>query len=64
MLLLLAAGDGHAPVGIDSLFSAKAAIALVTLLSAPVDVMFGRRAVKRSWHAVFVLQRTGGNHAN
>src|SRR5688500_10298904 len=30
-MLLLAAGDGHAPVGIDSLFSAKAAIALVTL---------------------------------
>lgn len=43
---------------------AIAAIALVTLLSAPVDVMFGRRAVKRSWHAVFVLQRTGGNHAH
>jgi 2-polyprenyl-3-methyl-5-hydroxy-6-metoxy-1,4-benzoquinol methylase len=43
---------------------AIAAIALVTLLSAPVDVIFGRRAVKRSWHAVFVLQRTGGNHAN
>jgi SAM-dependent methyltransferase len=35
---------------------AMSAIALVTLLSAPVDVIFGRRAVKRSWHAVFVLQ--------
>jgi 2-polyprenyl-3-methyl-5-hydroxy-6-metoxy-1,4-benzoquinol methylase len=35
-------------------------IALVTGLSAPVDMMFGRRAVERSWHAVFVLQRTVG----
>lgn len=33
------------------------AVALVTLLSAPVDMIFGRRAAKRSWHAVFVLQR-------
>lgn len=43
---------------------AMSAIALVTILSVPVDVMFGRRAVKRSWHAVFVLQRTGETHAN
>lgn len=44
---------------------AMAAIALVTLLSAPVDGVFGRRAVNRSWHAVFVLQRAaGGVHAN
>jgi 2-polyprenyl-3-methyl-5-hydroxy-6-metoxy-1,4-benzoquinol methylase len=44
---------------------AMSAIAFVTLLSAPVDVIFGRRAVKRSWHAVFVLQRAaGGVHAN
>lgn len=39
---------------------ATAALALVTLLSAPIDMIFGRRAVKRSWHAVFVLQRTAG----
>jgi hypothetical protein len=36
------------------------AIALVTLLSAPIDILFGRRAVKHSWHAVFVLQRGTG----
>jgi 2-polyprenyl-3-methyl-5-hydroxy-6-metoxy-1,4-benzoquinol methylase len=35
---------------------AIAAIALVTLLSTPIDVLFGRRAVRHSWHAVFVLQ--------
>lgn len=35
-------------------------VALVTLLSAPIDMIFGRRAVKRSWHAVFVLQRAAG----
>lgn len=44
---------------------AMSAIALVTLLSAPVDMIFGRRAVKRSWHAVFVLQRAAvGKHEN
>jgi 2-polyprenyl-3-methyl-5-hydroxy-6-metoxy-1,4-benzoquinol methylase len=43
---------------------AIAAITLVTLLSAPLDILFGRRAVSRSWHAVFVLQRAdGGTHA-
>jgi SAM-dependent methyltransferase len=42
---------------------AMLAIAIVTLLSAPIDMLFGRRAVDRSWHAVFVLQRTGGAHA-
>ena len=31
-------------------------IALVTGFSAPIDMLFGRRAVERSWHAVFVLQ--------
>lgn len=36
------------------------ATALVTLLSAPIDIVFGRRAVHRSWHAVFVLERTRG----
>jgi ubiquinone/menaquinone biosynthesis C-methylase UbiE len=36
-------------------------IALVTGLSAPVDLLFGRRAVERSWHAVFVVQRASGD---
>jgi 2-polyprenyl-3-methyl-5-hydroxy-6-metoxy-1,4-benzoquinol methylase len=36
------------------------AVGLVTLMSAPVDMIFGRRAVNRSWHAVFVLQRDAG----
>ena len=41
-----------------------AAIALVTYLSAPIDLIFGRRAVKSSWHAVFVLERAvGDEHA-
>ena len=44
------------PVGLS-------ALAAVTLLSTPVDVLFGRLAVQRSWHAVFVLQRTGGANA-
>lgn len=39
---------------------ALSALASVTLLSAPIDMIFGRRALKQSWHAVFVLQRTGG----
>ena len=41
---------------------AWSAVALVTALSTPVDVLFGRRAVERSWHAVFVLERSGGTH--
>jgi cyclopropane fatty-acyl-phospholipid synthase-like methyltransferase len=41
---------------------AYAAAALVTLLSAPIDLVYGRRAVERSWHAVFVLERAGANH--
>lgn len=36
-------------------------VVLVTLLSTPIDVIFGRRAVQRSWHAVFVLQRAAGS---
>lgn len=40
---------------------ALSALALVTLVSTPVDVLFGRRAVQRSWHAVFVLQRATGD---
>jgi SAM-dependent methyltransferase len=41
------------------------ALALVTLASAPIDMIFGRRALKQSWHAVFVLERAaGGAHGN
>ena len=36
------------------------ALALVTLASAPIDMIVGRRALKQSWHAVFVLERAGG----
>jgi ubiquinone/menaquinone biosynthesis C-methylase UbiE len=35
-----------------------AALAAATVLSAPVDTLFGRIAVERSWHAVFVLERS------
>jgi SAM-dependent methyltransferase len=41
-----------------------AALAGVTALSLPVDLLFGRRAVTASWHAVFVLRRTRGRHAH
>lgn len=34
-----------------------AALALATALSVPIDVLLGRSAVKRSWHAVFVLEQ-------
>jgi ubiquinone/menaquinone biosynthesis C-methylase UbiE len=30
-------------------------LAMATVFSFPIDAIFGRRAVKRSWHAVFVL---------
>ena len=33
------------------------ALAAVTALSIPIDVPFGRLAVRHSWHAVFALQR-------
>jgi 2-polyprenyl-3-methyl-5-hydroxy-6-metoxy-1,4-benzoquinol methylase len=36
-------------------------LALATALSAPLDLVFGRRAVASSWHAVFVLQRGAGD---
>jgi 2-polyprenyl-3-methyl-5-hydroxy-6-metoxy-1,4-benzoquinol methylase len=36
-------------------FLALPSIALVTALSAPIDMAWGRAAVQRSWHAVFVL---------
>jgi hypothetical protein len=32
-------------------------LALATALSLPIDALFGRRAVKQSWHAVFVLEK-------
>jgi len=37
-----------------------AALAVVTVLSIPIDVPFGRRAVEHSWHAVFILERARG----
>lgn len=41
------------------------ALYTATLASAPIDMLFGRRAVERSWHAVFVLTHTeGGAHAH
>ena len=39
------------------------ALAAVTLASTPIDVLFGRLAVQRSWHAVFVLLRNGDANA-
>ena len=37
-----------------------AALAAATAASVPVDVLFGRAAVARSWHVVFVLKHVGG----
>jgi SAM-dependent methyltransferase len=37
------------------------ALAVATALSAPIDALFGRRAVAQSWHAVFVLEHAGGD---
>ena len=34
-----------------------AALAAATALSIPIDVLLGRRAVTRSWHAVFILEQ-------
>lgn len=39
------------------------ALALATALSAPIDGLFGRLAVERSWHAVFVLEGSGAGAA-
>jgi len=39
-------------------------LALTTGLSLPIDVLFGRRAVKRSWHAVFVLEKRSREFAD
>jgi 2-polyprenyl-3-methyl-5-hydroxy-6-metoxy-1,4-benzoquinol methylase len=35
-------------------------LVLTTALSLPVDVLWGRRAVGQSWHAVFVLEQKNG----
>lgn len=40
-----------------------AALAAVTLLSIPIDVPFGRLAVRHSWHAVFILRRAPGGRS-
>jgi 2-polyprenyl-3-methyl-5-hydroxy-6-metoxy-1,4-benzoquinol methylase len=37
-----------------------ALLAFATALSLPVDLLVGRRAVKRSWHAVFVIGQVSG----
>jgi 2-polyprenyl-3-methyl-5-hydroxy-6-metoxy-1,4-benzoquinol methylase len=38
-----------------------AALAAVTAVSLPIDVLFGRAAVRGSWHAVFVLEAAGAD---
>jgi len=39
-----------------------ALLAIATALSLPIDALVGRRAVKSSWHAVFVLEDAIGEH--
>lgn len=42
-----------------------ATLAFATALALPVDLLIGRLAVKRSWHAVFVLEHVhGSQHAH
>jgi SAM-dependent methyltransferase len=41
-----------------------AALACVTVLSLPIDLLFGRRAAGSSWHTVFVLARARSTHAH
>jgi hypothetical protein len=36
------------------------ALAFATALSLPIDALFGRLAVERSWHAVFLLESLCG----
>jgi SAM-dependent methyltransferase len=45
---------------------AIAALAVATAMSVPIDALFGRLAVERSWHAVFLLERSSGrdHHAH
>ncbi len=38
------------------------ALAVVTALSIPVDLLFGRRAGHRSWHTVFILEHERGRY--
>jgi hypothetical protein len=38
-------------------------LAMATGLSVPVNALLGRRALQRSWHAVFVLEH-GGAHGD
>ena len=38
-------------------------LGLATALSTPVNALFGRRALQRSWHALFVLEH-GGPHGD
>jgi SAM-dependent methyltransferase len=42
--------------------AAFALLVLSTALSLPIDALFGRRAVKNSWHAVFVLDKRPGEN--
>jgi 2-polyprenyl-3-methyl-5-hydroxy-6-metoxy-1,4-benzoquinol methylase len=41
---------------------ALAALTAATALALPLDLMFGRRAVRSSWHAVFVLEHVHGEY--
>ena len=41
-----------------------AALAAVTAASLPIDVLFGRALLARSWHTVFVLARARSAHAH
>jgi SAM-dependent methyltransferase len=42
----------------------SATTALVSALSLPLDLAFGRWAVSQSWHALFVLEHAGEAHAD
>jgi 2-polyprenyl-3-methyl-5-hydroxy-6-metoxy-1,4-benzoquinol methylase len=37
--------------------AALSLLVLTTALSLPIDLLFAHRAVKRSWHAIFILER-------
>jgi SAM-dependent methyltransferase len=41
--------------------AAFGSLLLASAASLPINALFGRRAVQRSWHAVFVLQRPGAS---
>ena len=40
------------------------ALAAVTACSLPLDLLLGRFAANQSWHAVFVLESSGGDHGD